>query len=404
VLVAGNEPVALLSMKRRLEASGWSVHATVSSADALDKALDRPGAPAVADGGQPYDIVIIDSAMPGMSGFEFCEAVRRSKSSEALPIIVLLEPGRIDEVERAFRVGANDYIVRPASGIELAARVKTHVDLSSSVRRELRQAASLAEFDKYRTLATLSAGVAHEINTPNNAVMRTVPMLKEIWSGIEPVVERLSRDEDGFSLGGFGYDDLRRDVPDMLNDLYMGAQDIKKIVDGLKDYARAPSANASLAVVDANEAIRYAARLLKHTIAVSTDRFSMTLSENLPMVMADRLKLTQVLVNVLENALQAISARSDGVSVVSEPVDDAGLGRFVAIRIADEGAGMEPEVLASVFAPFFTTKRERGGSGLGLSVALGLVQDMRGTIDIQSRPGAGTTVTIRIPVRLGAEG
>lgn len=402
VLVAGNEPVALLSIKRRLEASGWSVHATVSSADALDRALGRP--PARAAAAQPYDIVIIDSAMPGMSGFEFCESVRRSKSPEALPIVVLLEPGRVDEVERAFRAGANDYIVRPASGLELAARVKTLVDLSSSVKRELRQATRLAEFDKYRTLAMLSAGVAHEINTPNNAVLRTVPMLKEIWSGIEPAVERLSLEEGGFSLGGFDYDDLRRDVPDMLNDLYMGAQDIKKIVEGLKDYARAPSESASLAVVDANEAIRYAARLLKHTIAVSTDRFSMTLSENLPKVKADRLKLTQVLVNVLENALQAISSRSDGVSVVSEPIDDLELGRSVAIRIADEGAGMDPDVLASVCSPFFTTKRDRGGSGLGMSVALGLVQDMRGTIDIQSERGAGTAVTIRIPVWLGAEG
>ena len=404
VLVAGNEPVALLSIKRRLESSGWSVRATVSSADALEMALGKPAPSAQASDGQPYDIVIIDSSMSGMSGFEFCESVRRGKSPEALPIILLLEPGRVDEVERAFRAGANDYIVRPASGIELAARVKTLVDLSSSVRRELRHATRLAEFDKYRTLAMLSAGVAHEINTPNNAVLRTVPMLKEIWNGIEPVVERLSREEDGFSLGGFGYDDLRRDVPDMLNDLYMGAQDIKKIVEGLKDYARSPSESASLAIVDANEAILYAARLLKHTIAVSTDRFSMTLADSLPKVKADRLKLTQVIVNALENALQAISGRSDGVSVSSESVDDPELGRSVAIRIADEGVGMEPEVLASVFSPFFTTKRDRGGSGLGMPVALGLVQDMRGTIDIQSERGAGTTVTIRIPVWQGAEG
>ena len=247
---------------------------------------------------------------------------------------MLYEVITVDEVERAFRAGANDYIVRPASGIELAARVKTLVDLSSSVRRELRHATRLAEFDKYRTLAMLSAGVAHEINTPNNAVLRTVPMLKEIWNGIEPVVERLSREEDGFSLGGFGYDDLRRDVPDMLNDLYMGAQDIKKIVEGLKDYARSPSESSSLAIVDANEAILYAARLLKHTIAVSTDRFSMTLADSLPKVKADRLKLTQVIVNALENALQAITGRSDGVSVRSESVDDPELGRSVAISIS----------------------------------------------------------------------
>ncbi|MBU0928129.1 MAG: response regulator [Spirochaetes bacterium] len=387
ILVAGNEPVALLSMKRRLESSGWLVYATVSANEALERLL----------GEDPYDIAIVDSVMPEMSGFKFCESVRASRLGESVPLIVLIESGRPDEIELAFRSGASDYIARPASGLELAVRVKTHVELAASVKRELEQAARMAEFDKYRTLAMLSAGVAHEINTPNNAVLRNVPMLKEIWSALETVVERLNREEGGFSVRGFGYDDLRREIPDILNDLYMGAQDIKKIVEGLKDYARSPSDSKSYGLVDVNDAVRYSARLLKHSIVVSTSRFETALAEGLPRVRADRLKLTQVIVNVLENALQSLPDPSRGVRVESSSRDEGDGSAWVAVRVTDEGVGMPPETLASAFDPFFTTKRDRGGSGLGLPVASGIVQDLGGSIELRSAPGAGTTATIRIP-------
>ena len=286
--------------------------------------------------------------------------------------------------------------------MELEARVRTHVDLASSVRRELEQAARMAEFDKYRTLALLSAGVAHEINTPNNAVLRNVPILKEIWSSLDVVVERLHREESGFSLRGFGYDDLKRDIPDMLGDLYMGAQDIKKIVEGLKDYAGAPSDASAPCPIDVNDSVRYAVRLLKHSITVSTERFALILPDGLPPVRADRLKLTQVVVNVLENALQALPDRSRGVRVETAAIEQPGGIVSVLVKVADEGTGMTPETLSSVFHPFFTTKRDRGGSGLGLAVASGIVHDMAGSIDFSSIPGTGTEATIRIPAAIQA--
>jgi len=394
ILVAGNEPVMLLAVKRRLEASGWAVVATVSARDALARVM----------GDEAFDLVIVDSVMPEMSGFEFCASIRASRGPESVPVIILVESGRPDEIEQAFKAGANDYIARPASGLELAARVKTHVDLASSIRRELAQAAKMAELDKYRTLAMLSAGVAHEINTPNNAVLRNVPMLKEIWSTLEVVIDRINHEEGGFTVRGFGYEDLKRDIPDMLNDLYMGAQDIRKIVDGLKDYARAPSGAEDLSMVDINEVVQYAMRLLKHSIVVATDQCTLSLHAGLPRIRVDRLKLTQVVVNVLENALQALPDRSCGVSIATLVESADGQGESIVIRIADEGVGMSAETLASVFDPFFTTKRDRGGSGLGMAVVSGIVHDMCGSITLRSELGAGTMVTIRIPVGRTVEG
>ncbi len=387
VLIAGNEPVSLLAMKRRLEASSWSVSVTVSAREALSRVR----------GEERCDIVIIESKMPEMSGFDFCESVRANKETEDIPIIVLVEAGRPDEIERAFKSGASDYMVRPSSGIELAARVKTHVNLATSVRREFEQAARMADLDKYRTLAMLSAGVAHEINTPNNATLRNVPMLKEIWAALEVVVERMNREEGGFSVRGFGYTDLKQEVPDILNDLYMGAQDIKKIVEGLKDYARAPSDSVQFEPVDINDPVRYAVRLLKHSVALSTEHFDLSLDVSLPKVNADRLKLTQVVVNVLENALQALPDRSKGVRLETCLVEGEGSAEAVVIRVVDEGCGMDAETLSLVFDPFFTTKRDKGGSGLGLAVASGIIHDLGGSIELKSEPGTGTEAIITIP-------
>lgn len=386
ILALGSSPVSVLSVKRMLEAAGWMVDATVSAVEALDRLTTGS-----------YCLAIIDVEMGETDGYAFCEALRADPALRDIPVILILPTGRPDEIQRVFSAGADDYVVEPASGVELAARVRTHVELADSTRRELEQMARMAEFDKYRTLAMLSAGVAHEINTPNNAVLRNVPMLREIWTALSQVIDRMHEEEGNFNLKGFGYEDLKREVPEMLNDLYVGAQDIRRIVESLKDYTRTPSSSQPATYVDINESVRYAHRLLRHAVAVATGNFTLNLRDNLPAVNADRLKLTQVVVNILENALQSLPDRACGVTVETGTETGRDGRAWVLVRVTDGGSGMDEQTLARVFEPFFTTKRDRGGSGLGLAVASGIVRDFGGTIQLTSIPGNGTTATVRLP-------
>ncbi len=388
IMIVDSEPVSLFTLKRKLESAGWRVAAEVSARSALGRM----------DGGGRIELVLVDSAITEMRADEFCARVRERFGRETLPIIVLVDSGLPREIEEAFQWGANDYLVRPAGGQELLTRVKTHVDLAVSIRRELEHRDRMAEVDKFKTLGWLTAGVAHEINTPNNSALRNIPMLKEIWAEIAGALDRLYRSEGEFNVKGFGYADLKREIPEMLNDLYMGSQHIKKIVEDLKDYARGPDPSRQVPL-DVNLAMEYAARLLKHSIAVSTTAFSLRPGDGLPPVKGDRLKLTQVLVNVLENALQSLPSTEREVTMESflEPASGARPAR-VCVRVRDRGSGMPPEVLASVFDPFFTTKRDRGGTGLGMSVAAGIIREMGGAIELRSTPGEGTTVLICMPV------
>lgn len=397
-LVIDDEPVSLFALKRRMELAGWLVHAMVSAVEAIARVED----------GEIYTVIIVDSRMPEMSGFDFCSRIRTRFGREVLPVILMLDSGHSSVIDHAFRSGANDYLIRPVGGIELEARIKTHIDLAASLRRELDHRSRMAESDKYRTLAMLTAGVAHEINTPNNATLRNVPILREIWLELAEALGRLYEAEGSFNVHGYDYDDLRRELPAMLDDVYMGAQHIRKIVTDLKDYARGPSQlEGSSVPTDVNQAILYACRLLKHAITLGTKHFNQDLADSLPPVRADRLKLTQVIVNILENAIQSLPSLDAAVHIrtfVQPVAGKAGSAPWVCVLVNDEGQGMDPDTLASVFDPFFTTKRDRGGTGLGMPVALGIVRELGGSIELRSSIGGGTSVLVLLPCCLDIVG
>ncbi len=390
VLIVDDEPVSLFTVKRRIETAGWNVYAKISAWQAI-QALKT---------GLFCDVVLVDSLMPEMSGFEFTKILRKYYPRETLPVIILIDAGRPEEIEEVFKSGADDYIVRPVGAVELLSKIKTHADLGRSVRREREQRDKMAETDKLKTLGWLTAGVAHEINTPNNSALRNVPILKEIWSELAPALEKLYAAEGDFSIRGFSVPDLRNEIPEMFNDLYMGAQHIRKIVEDLKEYARGPR-QEGLGPIDVNQSVQYAVRLLKHSIAVSSKNFTATYAQNPPFILGDKLKLTQIVVNILENALQCLPSIEAPVSVstfVELGNDAASREGRVGITIIDQGIGMTPEVLACIFNPFFTTKREKGGTGLGLPVVAGIVREFGGKIDIESKPGLGTVVTVAFPI------
>ena len=185
----------------------------------------------------------------------------------------------------------------------------------------------------------------------------------------------------------------------MLDEMLAAARRIKHIVDDLKDFARREDA-PRLEPVDLNAVARAAVRLAGNALRKATSRFQMELARDLPPVRAHPQRIEQVVVNLLLNACEALPDASRGVRLVTRCDGAPG---WITLEVSDEGVGIAPEHLARVTEPFFTTKRETGGTGLGLSVSSGIVKEHGGTLELSSTPGAGTTATLMLPrLREGA--
>lgn len=249
----------------------------------------------------------------------------------------------------------------------------------------------LIQADKMASLGTLVSGVAHEINNPNGLLLLDIPILKRVHEDAEEILEARYRSEGDFMLGGVPYSEMRDEVPRILDEMQDGAQRIKRIVNDLKDFARRDDAGAKV-LTDVEECVRTALRLVDPTIRSSTKRFDVDYAGGLPQVLGNGQRIEQVIVNLVLNACQALPDDQKGVFVSTGLEKD-----MVVVRVRDEGVGVAEADLPHLVDPFYTTRRESGGTGLGLSVSAGIVKEHGGTLGFQSQPGEGTTVTLALP-------
>jgi polar amino acid transport system substrate-binding protein len=138
-----------------------------------------------------------------------------------------------------------------------------------------------------------------------------------------------------------------------------------------------------------------AVRLVEPTIRKATSRFTVSYAKHLPPIRGNAQRIEQVLVNLILNACQALpdTERAIELATYCDPERSS-----VTFRLRDEGCGISPDHLARLTDPFFTTKRDSGGTGLGLSVSAGIVKEHGGQLVFDSIPGSETVVTLTLPV------
>ncbi|MGA7156515.1 MAG: ATP-binding protein [Acidobacteriaceae bacterium] len=233
----------------------------------------------------------------------------------------------------------------------------------------------LTQTEKLSSIGLLAAGVAHEVNTPLAVISSYAQMLgKQLRSDeatharLQPVLEKITQQTFRAS----------------------------EIVNGLLNFSRMGSVDFGR--VDVNVIVRDTVLLLEHQMRSGGVAIATELSEGLPAVSGNRGKLQQVLVNLVLNAKDALQERGSG----SIRIFTARTSNGVEIRVADNGVGMPPEVLRKIYDPFFTTKSnpkegQRKGTGLGLAVTYGIVQEHAGTIEVNSTLGEGTVFRLEFP-------
>lgn len=259
--------------------------------------------------------------------------------------------------------------------------------------RSRRQQQQLLQADKMISLGLLVSGVAHEINNPNSIALLNLPMLRRSWESVKPILDEYYEENGDFTVSGIDYSTMRQQLPRLCSELEESAQRIREIVVDLKDYARQEGSGTS-DPVSVNDVVQASVRLTANSVKKASADFSVTYAENLPLVQGNRQRLIQVVINLIQNSCEALEGRKGSITVATRyaPENDS-----IEIIVTDDGIGIKEDVIHQVTDPFFTTKRNMGGTGLGLAVSAGIIKDHNGVLRFFSEENQGTVVTVMLP-------
>lgn len=379
----------------------------------------------------PPDLVLCDVMMPRLDGFGLLKALRADERTRGIPVILLSARAGEESAVEGIEVGADDYLIKPFSGRELLARVRTHLQLARQ-RREWQQqlerkvaerTAELAAMteelraenirhqgterrlqiayddlrrtqrtvlqqERLRALGQMASGIAHDIN---NAISPAALYVESLLES-DPALSSRAREYLPVVLRAIG--------------------DVESTVDRMREFYRSREHEATLISVDLNELVEQAVELtrarwndmpLKRGIVVNVVK---ELCPDLPSVLGIESEIRMALTNLIFNAVDAMPEGGTLTLSTSElPMDQVVDGeprqRGICLEVIDTGIGMDEETSSKCLEPFFTTKGERG-TGLGLAMVYGAAQRHGADIEIDSRPGEGTRIRLSFPAPLVA--
>jgi two-component system sensor histidine kinase/response regulator len=348
ILIVDDEADTVELLKKRLRFEGYDTLEAHDGVQCLEQAVT----------GSP-DLIILDVMMPHMDGYEVCRRLKANRRTASIPVLMLTARREVENKVSGLALGAQDYLTKPFDFKELSARIKSLLDIKASREKLMQDARSEA-------MGQIMDELAHEFRNPLT------------------------------SIGGFArrlHDNMAADDPNRryLEIIIKEVARLEKMVRALVEVKT--SAVSYKEPADANELIielmaQFDKRLASRGIELRTD-----LRQNLPLLSADKDHIKLALGNIVENSIEAMAGTAEKrLQITSRAEDD-----WIELQVSDTGKGIPKELIKNIFDPFFTSKTS--GPGLGLTFALKIIQEHRGTIDVESEPGKGSRFTIRLPVK-----
>jgi signal transduction histidine kinase len=344
----------------------------VTALERLDEALRRLQT-------NIFDVLLLDLTLPDSTGVETVRAALAS--APHMPIIILT--GVDDEAlgVEAMRQGIQDYLVKGrADGRQIARAIRYAIERKRGEEALRRMEEHLRQTQKLESLGVLAGGIAHDFNNLLAVSLGHTELALAEVPADSPVQLHLRRILSATQRAA----ELSRQML-----AYSGKQPL------------------TLETLSLSELVRKAGHMLEVSISRNA-RLSYRLEEDLPLVLGDSAQLSQVMMNLVVNASEAIGEREGAITIATRTLqcgrallDDFETDRFlreglyVCLEVSDTGSGMDAQTRAKVFDPFFTTKFV--GRGLGLAVVQGIVRGHKGTITVESEPGKGSTFRILLP-------
>ena len=369
ILIVDDDIISRSLMSAELEGDGFAVLEAGDGEEALR----------IYEAATP-ELLVVDAVMPVMDGFGLCRELRKHPRSAYVPILMATGLDDAPSIAMAYEAGATDFIAKPLKRPMLAHRVR-YMLRAARAFEELRYnqerliAAKEAAEAANRTKTEFLANMSHELRTPLNAIIGFATIMRDGTFG--PLAPR--------------YAEYSRVITE-------SGTHLLAIINDILDLARAEAARLVLAEdeVELAEVIEASAGTIDGMAKSAGVECRIALPPAPPWVRGDRGKLRQVLVNLLSNAVKFTPA--GGSVALSAEIEAAG---DLVLRIADTGIGIPADKIAVALAPFGQVDsglaRKYEGVGLGLPLAKRLIELHDGSMAIESEPGRGTTVTMRLP-------
>ncbi len=353
-------------LREFLRERNYEVTAVASAEEALEAHLE-----------QPFQLMLVDWTLPGMSGLDLCRMVRSRLGGEEVVILVITGRDRAEDLNAVLDAGASDYLSKPidleilGTRLVIAERAIANAARRAAERQDMESRVAFA--DRMASIGTLAAGVAHELNNPLMYVLSNLRLTRE---------ELDSREEA----------EWLQHARQQLDEAIHGAVRMQSIVRDLKTFSRVDDEQRGNVDIQSvlESSINISWNEIRHRATLERD-FGKT-----PPVDSNESRIGQVFLNLLINAAQAMPERRVSANRITARTytDDEG---WAVIEVADNGTGIEPDRMNRVFEPFFTTKDISEGTGLGLSICRNIVRDAGGTIEARSELDHGTTFVVRLP-------
>ncbi|MGV3774648.1 MAG: response regulator [Verrucomicrobiales bacterium] len=332
---------------------------------------------------QEHDIYLVDFRLGSHNGIELLKEAVAAGCEK--PIILLTGMGDHEVDMQAMKLGAADYLVKGQINAPLLQRSIRHSLQRKETERKLRASQEqLRQAQKMESMGTLAGGIAHDFNN---------------------ILAIISGYANKFKSPSLPEDERIKSADAIEKAVQRGAALVRQIL----TFAR--KTDVRLEKVNLNSVIEELARMLKETFP-KTINLSLDLQSDISPVIADVSQIHQTVLNLCVNARDAMPQGGTlklktGVvpgKTIKAKHADATDQNYIHISIQDSGIGIDEETIQLIFEPFFSTKQKEGGTGLGLSMVYGIVQNHKGFVDVQSARGAGTLFNVYLPQSSTTEG
>lgn len=349
ILIVDDNVDTVELLRKRIRAEGYNTEEAYDGEEALKKVYEiHP------------DLILLDVMMPKKDGYEVCKILKTDESTKFIPIIMLTAKSDVESKIKGFDIGADDYVPKPFDYRELSARIRSLLTKKETSEKTI-------EEERAEAVRKIIDSLSHEIRNP---IVSIAGFARKVYDNLPP----------GDSNKPYLMTILQE--AERLEKLLREILNLKMIAVGFMEYVE-PSKIIEELIEE------FEKELEEKAIEVETDFKAVS---NLYI---DKEHFKIVLRNIIKNAIEAMEKSDTRLLKISLEQ----IGNDLEIKISDTGKGIPKEIIKKIFDPFFTSKVY--GPGLGLTVALTIVQYYRGFLSVESEIGKGSTFIVRIPLKGG---